>query len=118
MEITSKILFKEWKLKKNAKELTIMKISITGINKDGNTEKIIYSLYDEFNETTNTSSMARTTGYTATATVNLIIENLFNEKGVFPPEFVGKHKDCFDFVVNYLEDRDVIYKKQKLVKNG
>ena len=115
LEFTNKILFKEWKLGETEQEITVMRISIKGINSDGEIEEIVYSLYDEYNEVTQTSSMARTTGYTATAAVNLIIENFFVEKGVFPPELVGKHKACFLFVVNYLKDRGVIY---KVIKNG
>ena len=30
--------------------------------------------------------MARTTGYTASATIDILAQNIFNEKGVFPPE--------------------------------
>jgi len=118
LEFTSKILFNEWRLGETEEELTVMKISITGINANGETEEIIYSLYDEYNNVTQTSSMARTTGYTATAAANLIIENLFIEKGVFPPELVGKHNACFKFIVNYLKDRNVIYKKETTIKNG
>jgi saccharopine dehydrogenase-like NADP-dependent oxidoreductase len=118
LEFTSKILFNEWKLGETEEELTVMKISIKGVNTDGKTEEVIYSLYDGYNDATQTSSMARTTGYTATAAVNLIIENLFNEKGVFPPEFIGKQKACFEFILNYLKERDVIYKKTRTVKNG
>ncbi len=118
LEFTSKILFNEWKLGETEEELTVMKIYIKGVNTDGKTEEVIYSLYDEYNDITQTSSMARTTGYTATAAVNLIIENLFNEKGVFPPEFIGKQKVCFEFILNYLKERDVIYKKTRTVKNG
>ena len=118
LEFTSKILFNDWKLGATEEELIVMKISITGINANGKTEEIVYSLYDEYDNDTQTSSMARTTGYTATAAVNLIIENLFIEKGVFPPELVGKHKACFQFVINYLKDRNVIYKKETTINNG
>ena len=38
--------------------------------------------------------MSRTTGFTATATVNMVALNLFNECGVFPPELVGKKLNC------------------------
>jgi saccharopine dehydrogenase-like NADP-dependent oxidoreductase len=55
--------------------------------------------------------MARTTGYTCTAAVHLITEKLFTEKGVFPPELVGKDKKCFDFVMKYLKEREVNWKK-------
>ncbi len=111
LEFTSKILFKEWYLEDKEEEITVMKITIKGINKSGKELKIIYNLHDTFDNKTQTSSMARTTGYTATAAVNLILKGLFNEKGVFPPELIGKHKVCYDFVLNYLEERDVIYFK-------
>ena len=118
IEFTSKILFKEWKLGETEEELTVMKISIEGVNTAGETEEIVYSLYDEYDQVTQTSSMARTTGYTATAAVSLIIDGLFNEKGVFPPELIGRHRECFDFVINYLNDRNVIYNKEIAIKNG
>ena len=118
LDFTSKILFNEWRLGETEEELTVMKISISGTNSEGKKEEIIYELYDEYNAHTNTSSMARTTGYTATAAANLIIEKLFNEKGVFPPELVGKHKVCFDFVMHHLKERNVIYKKETTITDG
>ena len=54
--------------------------------------------------------MSRTTGYTATAAANLFLDGLFTEKGIFPPELVGKHERCFNYILNYLEERNVIYK--------
>jgi saccharopine dehydrogenase-like NADP-dependent oxidoreductase len=118
LEFTSKILFNEWCLGETEEELTIMRISILGVDSDEKTVEIIYYLYDVYDETTQTSSMARTTGYTATAAANLIIENIFIEKGVFPPELVGKHEACFQFVINYLKDRNINYIKESTIKNG
>ncbi len=80
----------------------VMKGSIN--NKPATVE---YFLYDEYDAATQTSSMSRTTGYTCTAAVNMLTENLFSEKGVFPPELIGKHKPCFDFMMSYLADRNV-----------
>ncbi len=111
IDFTNKILFKEWFLEDNEEELTVMKITIKGIEENGNIKVIVYNLYDEFCKQTQTSSMARTTGYTATASANLILNNLFNENGVFPPELVGKHKICYDFVLQYLKERGVNYNK-------
>ncbi len=114
IDLTNKILFKEWKLGNNEEEITVMKITIKGSDEKGKKIEIIYNLHDEFDVKTQTSSMARTTGYTATAAVNLILEDLFNEKGVFPPELVGKHKLCYNYVLNYLEERNIIYLKTKV----
>jgi len=111
LDFTSRLLFKEWKLGETEEELTVLRITLKGENSRGETEEVVYTMYDEYHTKTETSSMARTTGYTATAAANLFLEGLFNEKGVFPPELVGKHKACFDYFMNYLEERNIHYVK-------
>jgi len=111
LEVTSKILFNEWKLGDTEEELTVMRVTIKGKNEDGNLEEIVYNLFDEYCSETQTASMSRTTGYTATAAANLFLEGLFNEKGVFPPELVGKHEICFKYFIKYLEERNIFYNK-------
>ncbi len=111
LDFTSKILFDEWKLGEEEEELTVMKITVKGKNSNGQIEEIVYTLYDEYCTKTKTSSMARTTGYTATAAANLFLDGLFSEKGIFPPELVGKHKNCFDYFFKYLKDRNINYSK-------
>ena len=64
---------------------------------------------------TQTTSMSRTTGYTCTATLHLIMNKLFTAKGVFPPELVGKDAACFEFVMGYLRDRGVVYKVSEII---
>jgi saccharopine dehydrogenase-like NADP-dependent oxidoreductase len=56
--------------------------------------------------------MARTTGYTATAAVNLFLDGVFEEKGVFPPELIGKHEECFIYFMSYLKERNINYEKE------
>ena len=110
IEFTSAILFDQWKLEEAEEEFTFMQIIIKG-TMNNQPATIAYLLYDEYDPKSNTSSMSRTTGYTCTAAVNLVAEKKFNEKGVFPPELVGKHEHCFRYIMNYLEERAVIYKK-------
>ncbi len=88
-------------------------VSIKGENAKGEVEEIVYNLHDEYCNETNTSSMARTTGYTAAAAANMFLEGLFSEKGVFPPELVGKHEVCFNYFIKYLEQRNIHYVKSK-----
>lgn len=109
LDFTSKILFNEWKLGETEAELTVMRVTVKGINPQGKEETVVYNLHDEFCTKTNTSSMARTTGYTATAAANMFLEGLFKEKGVFPPELIGKHEACFNYFIKYLEERGVVY---------
>jgi saccharopine dehydrogenase-like NADP-dependent oxidoreductase len=111
LDFTSTVLFNEWKLGENEQELTVMRVTVKGINTDGKEEEIVYNLYDEYCPETQTSSMSRTTGYTATAAASLFLEGLFEEKGVFPPELVGKHEVCFRYFLDYLNERGVVYQK-------
>jgi lysine 6-dehydrogenase len=113
LEFTSKLLVNQWKAEPDEEEFTIMKVLIKG-KKNGKPATIEYDLLDWYDKTSNTSSMARTTGYTCTAAVNLVGKMMFTEKGVFPPELVGKHKSCFDFVVNYLKERNVNWRVKEL----
>jgi saccharopine dehydrogenase-like NADP-dependent oxidoreductase len=109
LEFTSKLLINQWKLEPDEEEFTVMKVIVRAKDK-----AIQYDLLDRYDAATKTSSMARTTGYTCTAAVNLIAKNFFNEKGVFPPEFVGSNKKCFDFVMDYLKERNVNWKMSEL----
>ena len=108
LEFSSAILMDQWKSKPDEEEFTIMNIKVSGLQ-NGQPVTFIYDLFDTTDTVTQTSSMSRTTGYTCNATLHLIINNLFTEKGVFPPELVGKHENCFEFIMQYLKERNVIY---------
>ena len=107
-DVTASILFDAWKLQPTEREFTVMRVIAEGTDKGA--KKIVqYDLFDEYDPNESISSMARTTGFTATAGAELILQGLFKEKGVNPPEIVGKNEECFNFVMNYLGDRSVKY---------
>ena len=108
VDVTAKLLFPKWEMKKGDKDFTVMRIIIKGEekNKKVNYE---YNLLDRYQD--NTISMARTTGYTCTAVANLVIKNIYTKVGISPPEYLGEH---FNFVKNYLEDRNVYYKTKRI----
>ena len=108
LEFSSAILLDQWKSKPDEEEFTIMSIKVIGTQND-KPVSITYDLFDVYDPKTKMSSMSRTTGYTCTASLHLIMDGLFTEKGVFPPELVGRHERCFNFVMNYLRERNVIY---------
>lgn len=110
LQFTSNLLFEQWKLGEKEPEFTIMKIIMRGMMQD-TPICIEYFLYDEYDPATQTSSMSRTTGYTCTAAVNVLLKNLFTEKGVFPPEWVAPAPGCFEFIMDYLAKRNVRYRK-------
>ena len=102
IDIASQLLQEQWNLEKNEEEFTVMRIII-----ENNFKKINIDLYDEFCKKTKISSMARTTGYTCTSAVNLLADGLFNHKGVYPPELIGKDSRCFKFIIKYLRERGI-----------
>ncbi len=116
LDVTCKILFDEWKLGETEEEITVMRVTLKGENKKGEIEEVVYNLYDEYCHETQTSSMARTTGYTATAAANMFLEGLFTEKGIFPPELIGRHEACFNYILNYLKERNIHYVKTSASK--
>ncbi|MBN8859718.1 MAG: saccharopine dehydrogenase NADP-binding domain-containing protein [Sphingobacteriales bacterium] len=112
LAFTSSILFNEWRLSPGEEELTVMKVIVDGLT--GNKKKrITYSLLDRYDTHTQTSSMARSTGYTATAGVRLLINQLFTAKGVFPPEKIGSSNACFEYVLKHLKERNVVWKMEE-----
>ena len=96
-----------WEMKKEDEDFTVMRIKISGLEK-GTKVTYTYYLLDRFQN--KTMSMARTTGYTCTAAVNLLAEGIYTKKGISPPEYLGAH---FDFINNYLAKRNVIYHVKK-----
>jgi saccharopine dehydrogenase-like NADP-dependent oxidoreductase len=111
-EFTSKMLIKEWALAPGEEEITIMRVTVAG-EESGSQKTYAYHLYDEYDRESGTSSMARTTGYTCTAAADLLLEGLFTDRGVFPPELVGKQPRCFDHMLAYLAARGVVYRREE-----
>ncbi len=96
LEFTSKLLINEWKLGPEEEEFTVMKVIVKGKNKT-----VEYNLIDRYDAATKTSSMARTTGYTCTAAVNLITKGfLWGTISKREPLLIRVHsKSRFDFTV-------------------
>ena len=110
LEFTSKILFPNWKLNEEDRDVTIMRIIIEGLKKN---QKIryVFDLYDQYDESTKTHSMARTTGYTGTAAIRMLASGYYNNTGIIPPEFIGENKKCVDFILNDLRMKNVTVKE-------
>jgi lysine 6-dehydrogenase len=106
IDLTAKLLFPKWKLKPGEEEFTVMRIRMSG-EENGKQKTYQYNLLDRTSN--GTLSMARTTGYTCTAAVNLVNEGKFKRKGVCPPEYLGEDESHFSFIVQYLKDRGVHY---------
>lgn len=102
LEVTSRLLFPEWKMNPGDEDFTVMRVTL-----EDSQHQYQYTLLDRYDRTMHTSSMARTTGYTCTAAATLLLENKFSKKGINPPEYIGADENCFREIMNYLSERNV-----------
>lgn len=107
IDLTGKLLFPMWKLEREEREFTLLKVIIEG-EENKQPARYEYDLYDEYDPETQISSMSRTTGYTCTAAANLILSGHFNRPGIYPPELIGAWPGCLEFILKYLEERGVL----------
>jgi len=112
IDVTASLISPLWKYEPGEVDLTVMRLVIFGVE-DGKPATYTYDLCDEYDPATGTLSMARTTGYTCTAVTRLVLDGGYSQKGISPPEFVGRVDGCRESVERYLEDRGVHCKMQR-----
>ncbi len=105
-DVTESLLFDAWRFNDGDLDLTVLRIVIEG-TKDGRAERHTYNLVDHYNPATETMSMARTTGYTCTAMVNLVARGVWTQTGLATPEVIGRDPTAYDAVISHLRERDV-----------
>jgi len=111
LELTSQLLFEQWKLSPGELDLTVMRIEVKGVA-GGKIKKHTFDLYDEFDPITGIHSMARTTGYSATMATRLLLDGVYTKTGITVPEILGKNESIVNFMLDGLRDRNVIYKEK------
>jgi saccharopine dehydrogenase-like NADP-dependent oxidoreductase len=110
IDVTVQVLLPSWTLKPGEVDITIMRTIVEG-KKDGRKMKTTFDMVDRYCPETDTTSMARTTGYTATLALRMIADGLYSHKGISPPEYLGKHPKCVEYLRKGLEERGVIYRQ-------
>ncbi len=111
VDLTAKLLFPMWKLQEGEGDLTVMQIRVEG-EKNGQRLRYVYDLLDHYDHENKVSSMARTTGYTATMAARLIHEGLYTHQGISPPEYLGGEFGCVDYLLKGLEARGIFYRER------
>lgn len=107
-DLTARLLFERWRYAAGEPDFTVARIAVSG-QENGEPRRYLYHLFDRYDETTDTSSMARVTGYTCTAVARLILDGHFRQPGICPPEYVGATPGCFAQIMAYLHARGVEY---------
>jgi len=106
ISVTSKLLFDQWRLKEDEADFTVMQIVMEG-QREGKRLRYTYYLLDRYDEETRTTSMARTTGYTCSIVARQIMSGHFKQKGICPPEFIGRVKGCYENLLDEYRKRNI-----------
>ena len=117
LDFTATLLFPKWKMGEHEGDITVMRVTVKG-KKDGRGDGLQYDLIDRYDPATQTLSMARTTGYTATSAVRMMNAGLFSRTGIIAPELVGENAGCVRFLLDELAKRGVIYNESRLAEAG
>ncbi len=112
IDVTASLLSPLWKYESGEADITVMRLIISG-EENGKPQSYTYDMYDEYDPATDALSMARTSGYTCTAVTRLVLDGIYSQKGICPPEFVGRVDGCWKSVKRYLGDRGVHCKMQR-----
>ncbi len=106
LSLSARLLFNAWEYGPGEADLTAMRIVVEGADEAGDVRHVL-ELVDRYDPMTNVSSMARTTGYTATALARLVLSGGYREPGISPPERVGAVAGALEFVLDRLAERAV-----------
>ncbi len=117
IDLTSKLLFSQWKPQMDEDEFTILKLIIVG-NEGDKEKKYVYEIFDRYNKESKTTSMARTTGFTCTAVARLILEGNLKSKGILPPEYIGAIPGYKDKVLNMLKQKNITIRFSENIMSG
>jgi len=107
IDLTAALLFPMWKMDEGEVDLTILEVTVEG-RLANQPVRHVFRMLDRHDPVTGTHSMARTTGYTATAAVRMLGEGLYAEPGIAPPEIIGRDQPAFESMIASLRERRVI----------
>lgn len=95
LDVTSRLLFDQWRLREGEEDLTIMRVEVTG-RRGGRRVRHTFDLLDRFDRATGTTAMARTTGYTAALVARQLLAGAVAAQGIVPPENLGREPALWD----------------------
>jgi saccharopine dehydrogenase-like NADP-dependent oxidoreductase len=111
IDLTSRLLFGQWKLEPGEPDLTAMRVTIEGTRGE---QRVTYryDLLDRYDPESGTTSMARTTGYTCAIVARQVARGLFHRQGICPPELLGADADCYADLLAGYEARGIHLREQ------
>jgi saccharopine dehydrogenase-like NADP-dependent oxidoreductase len=104
--VTEHLLLPHWAFDPGEADVTILRVEID-VDANGDMKRYVHHMIDRYDRVTDTSSMARTTGYTCTAIARLVASGRYAQVGISAPEDVGRTPGCCQLILRYLAERGV-----------
>lgn len=108
IDVTTALLFPRWKLEEGDVDVTVLRVAVEGV-RAGRPTRITFDLIDQHDARTGVHSMARTTGYTATAAARMVLRGLYTRRGISAPEYIARSRRCVEFMTRQLSERGIVY---------
>ncbi len=108
IDMTTALLFPKWAFGEGEADITVMRVVVDGL-RGGKHERYTWDLCDRYDPTTDTRSMSRTTGFTASIMARLLLDRRFVRPGVHPPEIPALVPGLLDAMLRELGARGVYY---------
>jgi saccharopine dehydrogenase-like NADP-dependent oxidoreductase len=112
LAVTRALLMPKWKLDDGEREITVLRLEAEGVE-DGERVRHRWLLVDRFDEKSQTTSMARSTGYPAAIMAKMIADGQFERPGVHPPEILGQVPGLVEALVTALHTRGVRFERRR-----
>ncbi|MBM4113088.1 MAG: saccharopine dehydrogenase [Phycisphaerae bacterium] len=107
-DLVAALMFPKWTYEPGEADLTVMRVEVEGM-RHGVPTRLVWDLFDVLDSESGFTSMARTTGFPATAMARLILSGKFREKGVIAPERAALGKGVLTAILRDLAARGVRY---------
>lgn len=106
LDLTAKLLFPKWTLSPGEHEFTILRVIVEGTTQ-GRRHRHVFELYDETDQATGQTSMARTTGFPCAIVTRMLARKGISLTGVIPPELLGRQAGFYGQMTEQLAMRGV-----------
>ncbi|MFN7132825.1 MAG: saccharopine dehydrogenase C-terminal domain-containing protein [Myxococcales bacterium] len=108
LDVTAALLFPKWTFDEGEADITVMRVLVEGARGDKRV-RYTWDLHDRYDAATDTRSMSRTTGYTASIMAQMLLYGRFVKLGVHPPEIPAREPGLLDAMLHELDKRGVRY---------
>ncbi len=106
IDLTARLLFRKWRLPEGEGDVTVMRVEVEG-GRGGRAERHRWEMVDRWDAAAGRTSMARATGYPAAIAARLVLRGEIRERGVLPPEMLGRDERIFRFFIDELALRSI-----------